>query len=189
VNSELAPTRKEQALATRLRILDAAHEEFQRHGFAGARVDRIAELAGSNKRLIYSHFGDKAGVFNAVLSANLAVVAEAVPFVADDLPDYAARLFDFWSAHPDRLRLFLWRNLEAPEQTPVQSFGDYGSWIEQIRDERPELDNTIPPDHLFAFLLVLASAWSAPADAQSLPSAAELAARRASVREAVRRLV
>ena len=37
----------------RLRILEAAKEEFAAHGLAGARVDRIAAKAGANKRMLY----------------------------------------------------------------------------------------------------------------------------------------
>ncbi|MCZ7566961.1 MAG: TetR family transcriptional regulator [Burkholderiales bacterium] len=52
---------------TRARILDAATGEFARHGLAGARVDRIAERAGANKRMLYYYFGDKDALFAAVL--------------------------------------------------------------------------------------------------------------------------
>ena len=34
-------------------ILDSAREEFAEHGLGGGRMDRIAERAGLNKRLIY----------------------------------------------------------------------------------------------------------------------------------------
>jgi AcrR family transcriptional regulator len=183
-----APTRKARALATRERILAAAHDEFSLHGFAGARVDRIAEGAGSNKRLIYAHFGDKDGLFDAVLARNLETVAQHVAFEADDLPTYAERLYDFWSEHPDRLRLFMWRNLERPERTPLQGFDAYPQWIEQIRVRGPELASDIPPSHVFDFVLALASAWVVPVDVSRRPSADEVARRRESVREAVRRL-
>jgi len=53
---------------TRRKILDAAVDEFAAHGYAGARVDRIAATAGVNKRLIYHHFGNKLGAFEAALS-------------------------------------------------------------------------------------------------------------------------
>ncbi len=52
---------------TRARILAAAFSEFAALGFAGARVDAIARRAGSNKRMLYHYFKDKAGLFRAVL--------------------------------------------------------------------------------------------------------------------------
>jgi AcrR family transcriptional regulator len=48
-------------------ILDAARDEFAAHGLGGARMDRIAERAGLNKRLIYYYFDSKEGLFLAVL--------------------------------------------------------------------------------------------------------------------------
>jgi AcrR family transcriptional regulator len=57
---------------SRARILAAAHAEFAQHGFDGARVDRIATLAGLNKRMLYHYFGNKESLFCAVLEANYA---------------------------------------------------------------------------------------------------------------------
>src|SRR6266446_6338881 len=51
------------AEATRRRLLDAAAAEFAASGIAGARVDRIAEAARSNKAQIYHYFGSKDGLF------------------------------------------------------------------------------------------------------------------------------
>ena len=48
-------------------ILAAARDEFAEYGLGGARVDRIAERAGLNKRLIYYYFEDKETLFQAVL--------------------------------------------------------------------------------------------------------------------------
>ena len=48
-------------------ILAAARDEFAEYGLGGARVDRIAERAGLNKRLIYYYFEDKDKLFQAVL--------------------------------------------------------------------------------------------------------------------------
>jgi AcrR family transcriptional regulator len=48
-------------------ILIAARDEFSEHGLGGARMDRIAERAGLNKRLIYYYFEDKETLFQAVL--------------------------------------------------------------------------------------------------------------------------
>ena len=51
----------------RLRILEAAKQEFSAHGIGGARVDRIAEKAGANKRMLYYHVGNKEDLYLTVL--------------------------------------------------------------------------------------------------------------------------
>ncbi len=51
----------------RKRILRAATVEFARYGFGGARIDRIAKVAGANKRMLYYHVGDKEALYLAVL--------------------------------------------------------------------------------------------------------------------------
>lgn len=55
--------------ATRAKILAAAWHEFAQKGFAGARVDAIADRSRVNKRMIYHYYGDKEGLFVAVLEA------------------------------------------------------------------------------------------------------------------------
>jgi TetR/AcrR family transcriptional regulator len=50
-----------------LSLLSAARLEFARLGFAGARVDEIAERAGVNKQIVYHYFGDKDALYLAVL--------------------------------------------------------------------------------------------------------------------------
>lgn len=47
----------------------AATSEFAANGFAGARVDRIAESAGFNKSLVYHYFGGKKQLYTCVLRA------------------------------------------------------------------------------------------------------------------------
>ncbi len=50
------------------RILAAARQEFSDRGLDGARVDRIAELSGGNKRLLYHYFGNKEALYLEVLA-------------------------------------------------------------------------------------------------------------------------
>ncbi|WP_378143974.1 TetR family transcriptional regulator [Cnuibacter sp. UC19_7] len=90
---------------TKARIFDAAIDEFAANGIAGARVDRIAEMAESNKALIYSYFGNKEELFAQVLQKRLTDLAEAVELRPDAVPDYIGELFDFMVANPDVLRL------------------------------------------------------------------------------------
>lgn len=65
------PTDSKQRDAERSQkaILAAATLEFAEYGLAGARVDRIAERAALNKRLIYYYFTDKDNLFTAVLES------------------------------------------------------------------------------------------------------------------------
>jgi AcrR family transcriptional regulator len=58
---EKAPERR------RKELIAAARTEFAEHGFAGARVQRIADRTNSNKALLYGYFGSKQGLYLAVL--------------------------------------------------------------------------------------------------------------------------
>lgn len=102
------------ASLTKRRILDAAHTEFTQFGLAGARVDRIAELAQANKRSIYMHYGNKEQLFEVVVTQALTEMSEAVPFDAEDLPHYAGQLFDYLLLHQETMRLATWARLERP---------------------------------------------------------------------------
>lgn len=53
----------------RLRILEAATQEFAAHGLAGARVNRIAAKVDANKRMLYYHVGNKEDRYLAALEA------------------------------------------------------------------------------------------------------------------------
>jgi AcrR family transcriptional regulator len=99
-------------VATRRRILEAATAEFAAHGIAGGRVDRIAATADANKSLIYTYFGNKDALFDAVFEAMVATTVEEVTIDADDLPGFAARIFDHRLEHPELIRLVAWDRLE-----------------------------------------------------------------------------
>jgi AcrR family transcriptional regulator len=62
-----AEERQRDADRSQNTILVAARDEFAEFGLGGARMDRIAERAGLNKRLIYYYFEDKETLFQAVL--------------------------------------------------------------------------------------------------------------------------
>lgn len=180
--------RADQAATTRLKLLAAAREEFQRLGFAGGRVDAIAAAAGVNKRLIYVHFESKAGLFDAVLADNVAQVVSAVTFTPDDLPDYAVRLFDYWMQNPSAVRLFSWRNIER-NTTPAFEDSTYRDMASQLADSETARASALPATHLLALLFAVLLAWAIPADVFQRPGDDELAARRASIHTAVQRLL
>src|SRR5260370_6843754 len=102
------------AEASKERILNAALAEFSAHGIAGARVDRIARTAGCNKNLIYIYFEDKDALFNTILCKHISRIHEEQPFTPDDLPGYAAKVFDWSLTNPDLMRLLAWSASSNP---------------------------------------------------------------------------
>ncbi|ETJ38743.1 TetR family transcriptional regulatory protein, partial [human gut metagenome] len=54
------------------RILVAATENFERDGYAGASLRRIASDAGFTKGAVYSNFGSKPDLFGQVCTERLA---------------------------------------------------------------------------------------------------------------------
>lgn len=63
-------TWKQNPEAVQQNILDVALVEFAERGFDGARVNHIAEMTATSKRMLYYYFGDKLGLYRAtILSA------------------------------------------------------------------------------------------------------------------------
>ncbi len=57
-------------LAKRTAILEAAKGLFLGNGFAGVSMEQVAQAAGVSKLTVYSHFGDKDGLFIAAVRAH-----------------------------------------------------------------------------------------------------------------------
>jgi AcrR family transcriptional regulator len=111
------PTTRNSA-RTRAAILRAATREFTAKGLNGARVDRIAEISGVNKRMIYHYFGDKAGLYLAVLEATYSAIRTAeIDLRLSDLRPIGGmrKLVEFtWHYfidHPEFLSLLATENL------------------------------------------------------------------------------
>ncbi|MEV6130920.1 TetR family transcriptional regulator [Streptomyces violaceusniger] len=98
--------------ATHRRIVDAAIREFAEYGIAGARIERIVTAARTNKAQLYAYFGNKEGLFDAIFFASLERIVNVVPIDADDLADWAVRLYDEYLRRPDLIRLATWARLE-----------------------------------------------------------------------------
>lgn len=179
--------------ATRARILDAAVDEFSAYGLAGARIDRIAEAAEANKRSIYVYFGSKELLFGAALHRVISDVTGAVPLTVDDLPGYAGRLFDHLLTHPEAWRMGLWLQLERPEAGPDEAAA-YAEKIAAMTGPRTPAKGELPATDLVVLIIGLTRGWFLSpdhllaADGRDPRSAERVAAHRASLVEAVRRM-
>lgn len=56
----------------RAALVEAAGQLFCRHGFDAVSLEAVAQAAGVSKLTIYSHFGDKDGLFTAAVEARCA---------------------------------------------------------------------------------------------------------------------
>lgn len=110
--------RQRDADRSRLALLAAARDEFAEHGLGGARVDRIAERAGLDKRLIYHYFENKDSLFLAVLEEayrNIRLAEQCLRLV-DLAPAEAVRrltefTWNYYLEHPEFLTLLNSENL------------------------------------------------------------------------------
>ena len=116
--SPAAEERLRDADRSQSTILAAARDEFAEFGLGGARMDRIAERAALNKRLIYYYFEDKEKLFQAVLEQAYRDIREEekkLHLLDLDPPDAVRRLVEFtWTyylEHPEFLTLLNSANL------------------------------------------------------------------------------
>jgi AcrR family transcriptional regulator len=152
------------AQATRQRLLDAAEEEFAARGIAGARVDRIARAAGSNKAQIYHYFASKYGLFEAVFDRIVRAIVSDTPIDPSDLPAYAGALFDRYQKHPEIQRLATWYRLERTEgEDPIEAIvASNAAKVKAIADAQRSgaLSPRFEPATLLGLILTISGTWS-----------------------------
>jgi AcrR family transcriptional regulator len=120
---------------SKTRILEAALDEFAAHGYAGARVGRIASTSRTNKQLIYYYFGSKEGLYRRVLDGAYEEVLKAERAVPHDLEHDLLYWMDFHREHPYFLRLLEWEGL-AYSRSPKAASKPRRMWkasLERIR--------------------------------------------------------
>jgi AcrR family transcriptional regulator len=107
---------------TRSAILAAATREFAEKGIGGARVDAIALQAGTNKRMLYHYFGDKEGLYIAVLEKAYGQIREAEKSLdlanrtpEEGLKELALFTWRYFRAHPEFISLLATENMHKAE--------------------------------------------------------------------------
>ena len=103
---------------TKANILEVAATEFGEKGLAGARIDEIAALTQTSKRMIYYYFGSKEGLYLAVLEESYRKVREIEGelHLEDLQPEQALRrlvafTFDHHLSHENYIRLVMSENI------------------------------------------------------------------------------
>ncbi|GAA4685440.1 TetR family transcriptional regulator [Frondihabitans cladoniiphilus] len=180
--------------AKRRLLLEAATSEFAAYGIAGARVDRIAQAAGVSAGLVYTYFGSKDDLFDAVFDEIVARTMNDVPITVDDLPEYAGRLFDGYRTYPEIQRIASWHRLERSTSTGLiaaitASMEHKVEALEQAQ-EAGIVPTSFAAIDLLTLLLALTGVWaSAEPELKALTAEHDEARRRAVVVAAVAALL
>lgn len=110
--------RRRDADRTKANIVAVATKEFSDKGYAGARVDQIAAKTHTTKRMLYYYYGDKEGLYQAVLEASYGKIRRLEQRVSDieDDPVTAVRhlaeiTFDHHDRNPDFIRIVANENI------------------------------------------------------------------------------
>jgi AcrR family transcriptional regulator len=175
-------------------LLDAALTEFAAHGISGARVDQIAKAAGVSAGLVYTYFGSKEELFDAAFDTIVSNTLATTPITTDDLPEYAARLFDGYEKYPHIQRLSTWHRLEheatsLPHAASLQSMVDKTAAIQAAQDAGT-LTTRFAAVDLLGLLLALSGMWAnATHEFLALAQGRSRAERRQAVKDAVAALI
>ncbi len=154
-------SRERDADVAREAIIEAAECAFARKGFNGARIDSIAEQAEYNKSLIFHYFGDKEGLYRAVvakmknrlendfLQPLIFFIQNSGELNAERVRSFielaVGRYFDFMVEYPRSLGILAWEAaekwqtfIEISKQTPEisqhkKSMGAVAAFFERAK--------------------------------------------------------
>lgn len=109
---------------TKRRLLDAGTRQFALHGFAGARMESIGEDAQVNKERVYRYFGNKQGLFEAVLAEQLSGLLDGLAAHGEGpaaVAELAGIMFDRVQDRPEMARLLAWESLELSAAVALET--------------------------------------------------------------------
>jgi AcrR family transcriptional regulator len=148
----IAGVRRERAdaAANRARILEAAVRVLAKRGAEGTSLDAVADEAGVGKGTIFRRFGDRSGLFQALMDEHLRAFQDAFMFGPPPLGPgvpAAERLVAFLDAlldlHEDQMEvsLALEKDRWGP---PIEGYLALSVHVESlIREIAPELDAAV----------------------------------------------
>lgn len=117
-NGKKAASWTQDPEGVRRNILAVARAEFVENGLSGARVDEIAAKTSTSKRMIYYYFGDKEGLYRAVLEemyGRIRTFERSLDLAAlpprEAITTLAGFTFDYHADNPDFVRLVMVENI------------------------------------------------------------------------------
>jgi AcrR family transcriptional regulator len=114
--------RTRDAERTRADILAVATSEFADRGYAGARINEIADKTSTTKRMIYYYFGGKEQLYVAVLEQAYSRIRSLEQQLdvehldpVEAIRELAGLTFDHHESHPEFIRLVSIENIHHAE--------------------------------------------------------------------------
>lgn len=132
-------------------ILRAAETEFEKYGFNGARMQRIADTAGVPKANIHYYFSNKQALYDAVLARVVELWNQALaPInVSDDpaavLENYVRMKVEFTRLYPTSTRIFAIELLNGGQHLSKQLMRETREWT---RDRAKEIQYWIEQEKI-----------------------------------------
>lgn len=168
-----APRRGRDAEATKRALLAAAEMEFAAHGYQGARLRSIALRTGVQPALIHHYYGDKRGLYSAMLESALGESSAQSWHIlegAQDLPTVVKRFTDMllhFNQKYDKLLIILRREALAGSPAMEMTQEALRRQIEPViiavkrylraRQEQGEVRSDISPEDVLVMALPLCS--------------------------------
>ncbi len=163
VNKGPLKTRPVPAAAAE-RILTAAMREFAKHGYAGARVERILKRANVSPRSLYYHFGSKRGLYDAVRERLRAQHFQDFVNGVTDQPLVDRLLANIDVAMTPRWqqwsRMLMWEALDGADDSGPYPDGTVPGDLLAFRaaQERGEVDKEFDP-HFLTLAFIAITFW------------------------------
>lgn len=125
----------DQTTDTRTEIINAARTEFFKHGYEGARLQKIADHIGATKAMIHYYFNTKKELFERVYTQSVGEVFGGLgDILGQDLPLFkkieqlVAACLDKSETHPQVLAFVITESNRKPD------------WLQPIIEERIQLE-------------------------------------------------
>ena len=167
---------------TRLRLLDAAAEEFARAGYSDANINTISTAAGFAKGTIYNYYPSKRALLLALIDN---AAQEHFDFIVDRVrpePDVQRRLeilfragFEYIAHSPTRSRV-LFNTINGPDEAlKAHVFEAYQPIFRFVAEEilvlgyERSIFRPVEPDSMALLLMTIYLGTASQLDAQGRP--------------------
>lgn len=118
-------------------IVKAAEKEFEKYGYDGARMQKIADQAGVPKSNVHYYFASKLILYNTVLEEVVTLWNQAFETLnADDDPkqvltEFVQKKVEFTRLYPEATRIFTREMLHGGQNLSIQLNQKMSIWTRQ----------------------------------------------------------